>query len=258
MSLKLEYDEAIETNGIKVPFVPRIITPKIERPMRNSRYERGECAALREMLRKGDRVLELGAGVGLISTVAAMFEGIGSVTTVEANPELIPLIEETHRLNDVSPVDLRNDAGPVVWLNGSGQPLASLHEDPAQNGVDVRGSYDLVSLARYALSSLNSYMVKIFRGDGVVKDKMVSQRYWCQRDRLSDLTSTFERQMRAFQHSYNTLMNDEKLRQIHGDYCLAHEARIAELLTDPVLQKCRKWIFENSWHTQSDPAEVPA
>ena len=50
------------------------------------------------------------------------------------------------------------------------------------------------------------------------------------------ITPKIERPMRAFQHSYNTLMNDEKLRQIHGDYCLAHETRIAELRTDPVLQ----------------------
>ncbi len=104
----LDYDEIITSSGIKVPFVPAIITPKIERPMRNNRYEGGECAALRRILRPGDRVLELGAGVGLLSTVAGLIEGIGSVTTIEANPDLIPLIRETHRLNGVTGVDLRN------------------------------------------------------------------------------------------------------------------------------------------------------
>lgn len=104
----LAYDEVIVTSGIKVPFVPAIITPKIERPMRKNRYEGGECAALRRILRAGDRVLELGAGVGLLSTVAGLVPGIGSVTTVEANPDLIPLIRETHRLNGVATVDLRN------------------------------------------------------------------------------------------------------------------------------------------------------
>ena len=115
----LQYDEVIESSGIKVPFVPAIITPKIERPMRNNRYEGGECAALRRILRPGDRVLELGAGVGLLSTVAGLVEGVESVTTIEANPDLIPLIRETHRLNGVTKVDLRNgiatpDAGPEI------------------------------------------------------------------------------------------------------------------------------------------------
>ena len=115
----LVYDEVIESSGVKVPFVPAIITPKIERPMRNNRYEAGECANLRRILRPGDRVLELGSGVGLLSTVAGMVEGVESVTTVEANPDLIPLIRETHKLNGVTCVDLRNgvatpDAGPEI------------------------------------------------------------------------------------------------------------------------------------------------
>lgn len=112
----LKYDEVITTSGIKVPFVPSIISPKIERPMRNNRYEAGECINLRNTLRAGDRVLELGAGVGLLSTVAGLIPGIESVTTIEANPDLIPLIRETHRLNGVTCVDLRN--GVATAENG--------------------------------------------------------------------------------------------------------------------------------------------
>ena len=108
MSAPLVYDSVIETNGVKVPFVPAIITPAIEKPMRNNRYEVGECNALRERIRPGDRVLELGAGVGLLSTVAAQCAGVEKVVAVEANPEMIPLIAETHRLNGVDQVTLIN------------------------------------------------------------------------------------------------------------------------------------------------------
>ena len=116
MTTQLQYDEAIETNGIKVPFVPNIITPPIERPMRNSRYETGEAQALVALLKSGDRVLELGAGIGLLSTIAALHPGVESVIAVEANPELIPMIHETHRIND---------AKNVTVINGVAAPQAS-------------------------------------------------------------------------------------------------------------------------------------
>jgi FkbM family methyltransferase len=102
------YDEVIISNGVMVPFVPEIISPKIERPLRQNRYEARECAAVRRMLQPGDRILELGAGVGLLSTVAGQVRGINSVTTVEANPGLIPLIRETHRVNGVGNITLIN------------------------------------------------------------------------------------------------------------------------------------------------------
>jgi len=102
------YDEVIVSRDVRVPFVPAIVTPKIERPLRSGRYEKGERLALAEVLRPGDRVLELGAGIGLLSTVAARVEGIGKVVAVEANPALIPMIRETHRLNGVAGVVVEN------------------------------------------------------------------------------------------------------------------------------------------------------
>ncbi|MFN6924047.1 MAG: glycosyltransferase family 2 protein [Tabrizicola sp.] len=114
--------EVIECNGIRIPFDPRIITPKIERPLRSGRYEAGECRALRRVLVPGDRVLELGAGLGLCSTAAALVPGVASVTAIEANPDLIPLIRETHRLNGVAGrVDLRN--GVAVAKGGATLPF---------------------------------------------------------------------------------------------------------------------------------------
>jgi FkbM family methyltransferase len=102
------YDEVIVSRDVRVPFVPEIVTPRIERPLRSGRYEKGERMALAAILRPGDRVLELGAGIGLLSTVAARVEGIGRIVAVEANPALIPMIRETHRLNGVDGVVVEN------------------------------------------------------------------------------------------------------------------------------------------------------
>ncbi|WP_395539831.1 glycosyltransferase family 2 protein [Neotabrizicola sp. sgz301269] len=149
----LQYDEILTTSGIRVPFVPSIITPKIERPMRNNRYEGGECASLRRLLRPGDRVLELGSGVGLLSTVAGLIPGIESVTTIEANPDLIPLIRETHRLNGISNVDLRNgvataEDGPEIDFYLRPDFWASSMEP------DSRAYSRKVSLRRWGLKEL--------------------------------------------------------------------------------------------------------
>ncbi|PIE09728.1 MAG: hypothetical protein CSA72_11660 [Rhodobacterales bacterium] len=105
---EVSYDEVIDIQGAKIPFVPSIITPRIEKTMRNASYEAGECKAVRAHMRPGDRVLELGAGVGLVSTVAAGIEGVGKIVSIEANPDLLPVIAETHRLNGITTVETRN------------------------------------------------------------------------------------------------------------------------------------------------------
>jgi hypothetical protein len=114
---QLDYEEIIVTQGIKVPFVAEIITPKIEKAMRNNRYESEESQMLLSLLQSGDRVLELGGGVGLCSAIASSVEGVELVVTVEANPILIPMILETHRLNDITGVEVKNT---VVSIGAKG------------------------------------------------------------------------------------------------------------------------------------------
>ncbi len=110
----LTYDEVITVAGVRIPFVPSIITPLTETPLREGRYEAAERRALRSCLRPGDRVLELGGGIGFLSALAALTPGVRAVTTVEANPRLIPLIRETHRLNGLEGGKARVIKGAVT------------------------------------------------------------------------------------------------------------------------------------------------
>ena len=80
---------------------------------------------LHKLLRKGDRVLDLGAGLGVTSTVAAKFPGVVSVTSFEANPNSIDYIRGVHELNNVT-VDLRHG---MLVPEGAGKPrLFPVHE----------------------------------------------------------------------------------------------------------------------------------
>ncbi|WP_193222076.1 FkbM family methyltransferase [Amylibacter sp. SFDW26] len=159
---------------------------------------------------------------------------------------LVNLNDKLRQIRNHRP-DLHKDRGDVTWLNGSSQPIDIFHEQDDKNGMDCRGAYDDVVLEHYPLRSLNSYLVKMFRGDVVVKGKMVSQRYWRMRNRQSDHTSTLERQQIGFQKAYADLIADEELSLLHEASCKAHEDRIAELLKDPVFQKRKKWVFAECW-----------
>ena len=69
----------------------------------DGRYERPERRILEYALKAGDRVLELGTGIGYLSAFCARKIGSDRVITFEANPLLRPRIEETYFINEVSP-----------------------------------------------------------------------------------------------------------------------------------------------------------
>jgi FkbM family methyltransferase len=66
-------------------------------------YERDKLRLIGMVLTSSDVVLELGAGLGLVSAYCAKRLGSGRVFTFEANPDLEPRIRETYALNGVQP-----------------------------------------------------------------------------------------------------------------------------------------------------------
>jgi hypothetical protein len=143
--------------------------------------------------------------------------------------------------------DLALPPDEVVWLDGSGRPLAALAEDRSLNGTDCRGGYDLVSLDHFPLRSLASYLVKVFRGDVVIDGKRVGQRYWRVRNANESESSSFARADAAARAEYDRLLADPELAGLHEACCAAHEARISELLTLPEYRERRDWVLKESW-----------
>lgn len=150
------YDEVIVSQGVRVPFVPSIVTPRIEKPLRKSRYEKGEALALKRILKPGDRVLELGAGLGLLSAIAAQVPGVEAVTAVEANPTLMPMIRETHRLNGITSVELLNAAVTGPGAAGEGTLPFYLRRDFWASSMDPRSRRykDVVQVGRVSFEQL--------------------------------------------------------------------------------------------------------
>lgn len=93
----------VEVNGIKLTPQSALISDKVRRQLYRGTYEHNEMELVQRHLTPDDRVLEIGAGLGAVSAFCAALIGSDRVACVEANPNLEPLIRETHRLNDVAP-----------------------------------------------------------------------------------------------------------------------------------------------------------
>lgn len=104
------YDNSntIELSGIIIPIDENILSPTIIAAMRSGIYENRESLVLPHILKEGDRVLEIGAGVGYISTLAARDSRTASIRVYEANPFLIPMIKNVHEINKVDGIEVIN------------------------------------------------------------------------------------------------------------------------------------------------------
>ncbi len=107
----------VRVHHVNVPLDERI-GEQVRAALHGGGYEGAEYRALKSVLRKSDRVLELGAGLGVLATYCAKrLEDNSAVLTVEADPLMAPLIRATFAANDVSPTLL------IAAASGSGAPM---------------------------------------------------------------------------------------------------------------------------------------
>ena len=98
--------------GVALPFDgpadATLIIPEIRSEIRSGAYCADLLRLLPEAVVPGDRVLVIGAGLGVVSTLVARNEGVDRVIAVEANTALIPYLNRVHALNGVSEVETVN------------------------------------------------------------------------------------------------------------------------------------------------------
>ena len=99
--------KVIVLNGVKLNVDKKLISLTIYRSFLDGGYEYGEHHILENTLKKGDRLIEIGAGMGYNSIFAANLIGSENVISFEANPNLIPIIKSNYELNGLT-VELRN------------------------------------------------------------------------------------------------------------------------------------------------------
>ncbi|MDA5095531.1 FkbM family methyltransferase [Aliiroseovarius sp. KMU-50] len=82
-----------DIKGLNLEIPDRFLTPVLREELRTGSYEWGEARALGAVLRKGDHLLDLGSAIGFIASLAAQTLDDRNITCIEANPELIPVLE---------------------------------------------------------------------------------------------------------------------------------------------------------------------
>ena len=90
----------LESQGVLIPYDPLVITPPIAHAIKSGYFEAEEASQIPHILGRDDVVLDIGAGIGFISTLISKVAV--RVVSVEANPNLLPFMAELHRVNGVA------------------------------------------------------------------------------------------------------------------------------------------------------------
>ena len=111
-----------EIGGLRLEVPDAHLNDRVRAKLASGGYEDHEARAALMRLRAGQRVLELGSGIGYIACLCARVAGPENVTTVEANPDLLPVIAGNLSRNGAK--DVRVLHGAVGGMEGGDAPLA--------------------------------------------------------------------------------------------------------------------------------------
>ena len=109
--------ETVELHGIKLELDPAILSAKMIQVIRERRYEGAEARQLQRVVQENEIVLEIGAGIGFISSLLVKNPKTKKVISYEANPGLIDAIRKTVSSNAAAEQD-KWEVRNAVLANG--------------------------------------------------------------------------------------------------------------------------------------------
>lgn len=172
----------VRYRGLYIPIENPPISRKIFQQLWRSDYEVPELTAILALLRDGDRVLELGSGLGVVSALTSLARKDLTIRSYEGNPELLPFIARMHALNGITRVEVRNE---ILLPNPTTDTVEFLtHRSFAESSIR---EHDAVT-RRIAVScrDVNEAMAE-FRPDVLICDIEGGEEFLFQGIRLNDL-----------------------------------------------------------------------
>jgi FkbM family methyltransferase len=112
-----------QINGVSLAVPTAFATPAIAAKLTDGSYEADEARAADRCVRPGFRVLDLGSGLGYVATLCAQRAGAENVLTVEANPDLLPVIEANLAANGQAGASVLHGAATGPATEGATAPF---------------------------------------------------------------------------------------------------------------------------------------
>lgn len=132
--------------GIILDVPDSLLTDKIREKLERKEYEADEARAVRMRLKPGSRVLELGGGIGYVSSFLAGTTRPDRVSKVEANIEIVEIIRHNLMLNKAPDVTVVHgavvgdiDEDKVLFRPGKAFWGSSLAKDNDETSSQVEG-----------------------------------------------------------------------------------------------------------------------
>jgi FkbM family methyltransferase len=148
-------------HGVHVPIGREEVSEEIWTALKTGRYEANEARRVPRAIRPGDRVLELGAGLGVITSIIAEVEDV-RVWSFEADPQTAQLARRVIDLNCNGNVVLANGilaAGPPrkisfyqradLWMSSE-----FAEQGPYERVIEITSQDIDVFITRYGINAL--------------------------------------------------------------------------------------------------------
>lgn len=154
-------------NGVTLAVPEEMLNPRIAAKLQSGGYEGHEANAVLQRVRAGNRVLELGSGLGYIAALAAGIAGPENVATVEANPAMIPVIRANLARNGFDAVEVLH--GAVTGLDEAEAEVTFEQKPSFWAGRVAEEGADPASVVRVPVLRLDALLAR-FRPNVVIMD----------------------------------------------------------------------------------------
>ena len=91
----------VQSTRVKSLHRPDLVAPRVRHALRANTYAAQQTRAALKVTYAGDRVLELGGGIGLVSAVLAKRRDLKHIHIYEPNAPMADYIRDTHALNTI-------------------------------------------------------------------------------------------------------------------------------------------------------------
>ena len=105
-------------SGVTLNIPGHVLNPNLKKALQEGRYEWNERLAVTKNVQPGDRVLDIGAGAGFVSCLCAKVVGGENLTSVEALPDMVPVVRRNLNLNGAGDASVLHGAVVADGFDG--------------------------------------------------------------------------------------------------------------------------------------------